>query len=114
MTYSEKLKDPRWQKKRLEILDRDQWMCRVCGDVKTTLVVHHNKYIRGKAPWNYPDINLITLCEKCHNKFHNKQKSKPKIKIDFTPTGFPKHERKPIKNISIREGLNALKNMKND
>jgi len=27
LTYSEKLKDPRWQKKRLEILSRDNFTC---------------------------------------------------------------------------------------
>ena len=32
MGYSEKLKDPRWQKKRLEILERDNFRCQYCGD----------------------------------------------------------------------------------
>lgn len=26
-TYAEKLKDPRWQKRRLEIFERDDWTC---------------------------------------------------------------------------------------
>ncbi len=30
MTYAEQLKDPRWQKRRLEILQRDEWRC-LCG-----------------------------------------------------------------------------------
>lgn len=42
--YSEKLKDPRWQKKRLEILNRDEFACRFCGDNKSTLNVHHISY----------------------------------------------------------------------
>lgn len=39
--YSEKLKNPRWQKKRLEIFERDGWKCRACQDEKSTLHVHH-------------------------------------------------------------------------
>lgn len=66
MTYSEKLKDPRWQKKRLEILQRDNWTCCNCGDDSKTLHVHHRIYINGKDPWEYPDHLLVTLCEYCH------------------------------------------------
>ena len=66
MDYSEKLRDPRWQKKRLEILERDEWTCQNCFDSESTLVVHHKKYIKGKEPWDYPNELLITLCENCH------------------------------------------------
>lgn len=65
MTYSEKLKDPRWQKKRLEILQRDDWTCQNCGDVKTTLNVHHISYYGN--PWDQKDDLLITLCKECHD-----------------------------------------------
>jgi len=34
------------------------------------LNVHHNYYIRGKKPWEYPDDALVTLCEDCHKKRH--------------------------------------------
>lgn len=63
--YSEKLKSPKWQKKRLEILSRDKWKCKLCSDTETTLNVHHLKYT--KEPWNAPNIDLITLCEHCHS-----------------------------------------------
>lgn len=63
-SYSEKLKDPRWQKKRLLIFERDKWTCRCCGDNKTTLNVHHLTY--AGEPWECPDENLTTLCEDCH------------------------------------------------
>jgi len=65
-TYSEKLRDPRWQKKRLEILNRDEWECRRCLDKETTLHVHHVYYEDGKEPWEYPDKALVTLCATCH------------------------------------------------
>jgi len=64
-SYKKKLKDPRWQKKRLEVLSRDGWCCQNCGDKTTTLHVHHKSYGR-KDPWDYPLITLITLCENCH------------------------------------------------
>ncbi len=64
--YSEKLKDPRWQKKRLKILERDKWTCQCCGDKKSTLVVHHRRYLPDLDPWDYSDELLVTLCESCH------------------------------------------------
>lgn len=67
-TYAEKLKDPRWQKKRLEILQRDEWACQKCFDSESTLVVHHRLYFPNAEPWDYPDDLLITLCENCHEE----------------------------------------------
>jgi hypothetical protein len=66
MTYSEKLKDPRWQKMRLKVLERDGWQCQECGDKETMLCVHHRYYESGKDPWEYPPEALRTLCEHCH------------------------------------------------
>jgi len=37
VTYAEKLKDPRWQKKRLEIMERDEWTCQWCVDSESPL-----------------------------------------------------------------------------
>ena len=65
-TYAELLKDPRWQKKRLVILERDGWKCRFCGEAKEALSVHHCFYYSTYKPWEYPDKSLITLCESCH------------------------------------------------
>ncbi len=72
MTYSEKLKDPRWQKKRLEILNRDNFSCWYCGDSKSTLHVHHEMYFSGDEPWETPDECLSTVCEDCHDFLHIK------------------------------------------
>lgn len=65
-TYSELLKDPRWQRKRLEILNRDNFTCKCCGAKESTLHVHHFKYLKGNMPWEYPDSNFITMCYECH------------------------------------------------
>lgn len=70
MTYAEKLKDPRWQKKRLEIMQRDKFKCTWCSDESNTLNVHHLRYINGNDPWEYDGHYLITLCEKCHEQAH--------------------------------------------
>ena len=70
MTYAEKLKDPRWQKKRLEIMQRDEWKCCNCESSNNTLNVHHKAYINGNDPWEYPDFYLMTLCESCHEVAH--------------------------------------------
>lgn len=69
-SYAEKLKDPRWQKKRLEILNRDEWCCQWCCDNESMLVVHHLAYERGKEPWEYENETLLTLCENCHENDH--------------------------------------------
>lgn len=66
MKYAEKLKDPRWQKKRLQILERDKWKCRACGETEKTLHVHHIFYMPGVDPWDVPDGLLITFCKDCH------------------------------------------------
>lgn len=66
--YSELLKDPRWQKKRLEVLALDFWECRSCLSKANTLHVHHLWYEKGKDPWEYPINALVTLCEKCHEQ----------------------------------------------
>lgn len=66
MTYSEKLKDPRWQKKRLEILSRDEFSCQSCGDTESSLQVHHKNYFKGREPWEYNENHLVTLCDSCH------------------------------------------------
>jgi hypothetical protein len=64
--YSEKLKDPRWQKKRLEIFKRDGWACRYCFDSESMLAIHHTFYKANCDPWDYPDESLVTLCRSCH------------------------------------------------
>lgn len=57
-------KDPRWQKRRLEIMERDGFQCIACGDQKSELHVHHKRY-RGQ-PWEAKDDDMQTLCTQCH------------------------------------------------
>lgn len=63
---SELYKDPRWQKKRLEIFQRDKFTCQFCQSKIKTLTVHHLEYHGNAKPWDYKDKELITVCEDCH------------------------------------------------
>lgn len=71
MSYAEKLRDPRWQKMRLEILQRDLFTCQECQSKDKELHVHHRYYIKGREPWDYPIRALVTLCCECHEKRTN-------------------------------------------
>ena len=66
MSYFDQLKHPFWQKKRLFILERDNFCCCICSDTETELQVHHKEYISGRLAWQYDDSNLQTLCKFCH------------------------------------------------
>lgn len=68
MTYSEKLRDPRWQRKRLEVCDAVGWKCEDCGAKDKTLNVHHCFYIKGLEPWEYEIELLMCLDEECHQR----------------------------------------------
>lgn len=70
MNYFEKLQDPRWQRKRLAIFERDEWKCQLCGDTETQLHAHHKTYRSYADPWDYPDEELITYCKDCHHGGH--------------------------------------------
>jgi len=65
MTYAEKLRDPRWQKMRLQIFGRDLFSCRHCGADNKELQVHHLRYYNIE-PWQYHHTDLLTLCIDCH------------------------------------------------
>jgi hypothetical protein len=67
MTYQEQLKHPNWQRKRLEILHRDNFTCTNCGSKEKQLHVHHGAYISGYKIWDYHEWSLHTLCNTCHS-----------------------------------------------
>ena len=61
--YSDLLKNPAWQKKRLEMLSAADFACQSCGDNSSTLHVHHKRYIKGRSPWDYENSNFVVVCE---------------------------------------------------
>jgi hypothetical protein len=64
--YSSRLRDPRWQRRRLEVLEKALWRCSQCGEEKKELQVHHLIYRKGNMPWEYADEDLAVLCVECH------------------------------------------------
>jgi hypothetical protein len=70
--WIQKLKDPRWQKTRLEILDAHKWTCDECGDTNKTLHIHHGYYSKNIDPWDYPQESLHCLCDECHAALHER------------------------------------------
>lgn len=68
ISYKDQLRKPEWQKKRLGIMQRDNFTCQICLDTEETLQVHHKSYDKGKKAWEYGNDRLITLCETCHSE----------------------------------------------
>lgn len=65
-SYSEKLKDPRWKAKALEIVRANFGICFECGDRPAYPEVHHRWYEQDKDPWEYPDACYAVFCHACH------------------------------------------------
>ncbi len=69
-SYSQKLQDPRWQKKSQLVKTRAGWKCQHCNST-TNLETHHCYYTpmrEGNEPWEYPLSALRCLCRLCHEK----------------------------------------------
>jgi hypothetical protein len=88
MTYFEQLRSPHWQRRRLEIMSRDEFTCQGCYDQESTLNVHHKHYIKGRMAWEYGDDELVTLCEACHEDMHE-QSNVMKRLFSLLPTNGP-------------------------
>jgi 5-methylcytosine-specific restriction endonuclease McrA len=89
MTYYEKLKDPRWQKKRLEVMERDEFTCQLCTKTDVTLNVHHKSYIYGNDPWDYELDNFVTYCEKCHSLEEQSKTTLKEMILELQKSGIP-------------------------
>jgi len=74
--YSDQFKDPRWQRRRLEILSRDEFSCQWCQSKDSTLHVHHKRYVKGRKVWEYSDDELVTFCDECHKEWHRMDESR--------------------------------------
>lgn len=119
ITYSEKLKNPKWQKKRLEILQRDEFKCQCCGDEEKNLQIHHLTY-NNCDPWEYETRHLITLCEDCHEK-EEFLKSFTSSSLDYLATiGFLRkdiadivsHISNKVDSLNDTEAIQYFKNLK--
>lgn len=79
MTYQDQIKDPRWQKKRLEILNRDEFVCQGCFDDESELHVHHRTYHKGHMIGEYENEELMTLCKTCHQDIYKAKEEVVKL-----------------------------------
>ncbi len=70
LSWAEQCRDPRWQKKRLEVLQERDFVCEACEATDKTLNVHHRHYTYGRAPWEYENKEFAVLCEDCHEWLH--------------------------------------------
>lgn len=68
--YQRKLRDPKWQRRRLDILQSANWKCQepTCLSPELNLQIHHLYYVREREPWEYPDEAFLCLCENCHER----------------------------------------------
>lgn len=65
----------------MQILERDNFSCKLCGNTKLRLDIHHHLYEPDKEPWEYSDDVLETYCKKCHTVVEFIKKSTPKLSV---------------------------------
>jgi hypothetical protein len=107
--YSELLKDPRWQRRRLEILSRDNFQCVKCDAASKTLHVHHRFYLSGRLPWDYPDNVLVSLCETCHKEEEGCKDVVNDFARSLQSWGYFNTDIRDLANDLITEKMNLLK-----
>lgn len=71
--YAELLKHPKWQEKRLRVLEGAGFRCVRCFNAERSLHAHHKVYLKGHKPWEYEDALLECLCERCHDQAHTER-----------------------------------------
>jgi len=99
----------RWKILRKKVLSRDNHNCQFCNS-KKNLIVHHITY---NNLYNETLDDLITICSKCHMKFHreNKMDNIP----DFVRVNYYEEERSNLNVISFEEfNLLVSKSKKED
>lgn len=85
----------KWTVKRAKILKRDGYECQNCRRYfrsKEAKVVHHIYFYEDYAELGLMNWNLVSLCDGCHNKMHNRltneatklgKEYQSKRKVDF-------------------------------
>lgn len=62
-------------------MQRDGFRCIECDSEDKTLNVHHDYYVSGRMPWEYPDFSLKTLCYDCHSSLHERVDDEPFLEL---------------------------------
>lgn len=82
---AEYLSSKEWKLKRIQVKDRDNYSCQVCGSTSNLHVHHMSGY--DQIP-NEPIDCLITLCSVCHKAEHEKV-GYPKTYSDYMKFNHP-------------------------
>jgi len=64
----------RWLKFRKNILERDNYICKVCNKVANQ--IHHLKMKEKFPELCWDENNVISICDYCHKKIHWKNRLK--------------------------------------
>jgi hypothetical protein len=78
--YQEQLRDPRWQRRRLEIFQDANFKCEDCANGHEELNVHHSAYLKDIPAWDHPKELLHCLCRSCHKE---RQSVEDSLKIEM-------------------------------
>lgn len=65
--YSEYLKSDWWRKRRIDALERDNYICQICGNKADD--VHHMTYINRGNEYLF---EIVSFCVSCHKEYHDK------------------------------------------
>ena len=107
MTYSEKLRHPNWQKKRLQILERDGWKCLACGSSNKNLQAVHIVFNKGCLPWEYADHCYQSLCDDCY-KLRQELADKASNALRLALRDIPTSHMKAVSDRIITEALKEM------
>jgi len=81
------LKSGKWQKLRIQILDRDGWQCAICNRPADT-VDHIYPRIKGGDMWALD--NLQSLCKSCNSRkggrFFSQKATPPVFPASLSPS----------------------------
>lgn len=71
--------DKKWKRKAEAIRKRDGYICQICkrqGKVTDGTLVHHIKPVDSFPHLAFNNDNLITICNDCHEKLHDRTSGK--------------------------------------
>lgn len=88
---------------RLQVFQRDQFTCQVCGQNGGTLNAHHIFNWRDNEDLRYDVDNGVCLCEKCHILFHKIYKKRNNNKEQLLE--FIKSRKKDMLNYCEQEAI---------
>lgn len=83
----------RWRRLRLIIFDRDDYRCQLCGKdlrgCKGNSINCHHIFPRQYKEFFFDDLNLITLCSRCHHWDKDSPHQNALVFTGFLMTTYP-------------------------